>query len=173
MSVDRKISLLRVQTSFTTTHRNGIGQPDYTTEYAKRVGRIILFVSECHGQMHKTSLTYISITSRYEPNDVNWVRCVMTNNLFRYYIKHLNREHWDVLNHPCVNWIPILKAIIWHPGFEYYTSSKQRDLASMETIEQIIGNNNQVHCEKDKSSLISRNSLWNAKKHIFSSTWTT
>ena len=99
VSVDRKISLLRVQTSFTTTHRNGIGQPDYTTEYAKLVGRIILFVSECHGQMHKTSLTYISITSRYEPNDVNWVRCVMTNNLFRYYIKHLNREHWDVLNH--------------------------------------------------------------------------
>ena len=100
VSVDIKISLLRVQTSFTTTHRNGIGQPDYTTEYAKLVGRIILFVSECHGQMHKTSLTYISITSRYEPNDVNWVRCVMTNNLFRYYIKHLNREHWDVLNQP-------------------------------------------------------------------------
>ena len=102
VSVDRKISLLRVQTSFTTTHRNGIGQPDYTTEYAKLVGRIILFVSECHGQMHKTSLTYISITSRYEPNDVNWVRCVMTNNLFRYYIKHLNREHWDVLNQPII-----------------------------------------------------------------------
>ena len=45
--------------------------------------------------------------------------------------------------------------------FEHEVGMLKRDhnFASMETIEQIIGNNNQVHCEKDKSSLISRNSL--------------
>ena len=88
--------------------------------------------------MHKTSLTYISITSWYEPNDVNWIRCVMTNNLFRYYNKHLNREHCDVIRFlmnifPCSSKnsnasgtynIVVWTIVVWYSNYYTHWSSR-------------------------------------------------